>query len=186
MLLVSCGKLPQTEIDAANLAIENAKIAGAEMYLQNSYVMLQDSMKSVMAGIEAQKSKFFKNYSSSVEQLAGVTQFAREVMQQTEARKVEIKDEIQTTITEAQALIESNKALILEAPKGKEGTAALEAIKQEISTVESAIMEAGQMLETGELLSTLDKAKAAHAKATSINAELTEVIAKYKARVGKR
>ncbi len=97
-----------------------------------------------------------------------------------------MKAEIQTTIADAQALIESNRNLILEAPRGKEGTSALEAIKQELNTIETTITEANTMLESGDYIATLDKAKAAKEKASSINAELTEVIAKYKANVMKR
>ncbi len=88
LLFTSCSKLPQAEIDSANLAIQNAKDAGADMYAHENFILLQDSMKSVMANIEAKKSKFFKNYKTSVEDLAGITQFAQDVKQQVKpARK---------------------------------------------------------------------------------------------------
>lgn len=186
LIMVSCSKLPQAEIDEAKAAIENARNAGAEMYVQENFILLQDSMNSVMAGIEAKKSKFLKNYSKSIEKLAGVKAFAEQITQQTETRIVEIKSEIQATVAEAQALVESNKNLILEAPRGKEGTSALEAIKQELSAVEAAINEAGAMMESNELLTALDKAKASKDKAKAINTELSEVIAKYKANVMKK
>lgn len=186
ILLTGCSKLPQVEIDAAQAAIDEAKTAGADVYVHESFVSLEDSMKSVMAGVETQKSKFFKNYSASKEGLTGVAQYAQEVKQQTETRKVELKSEIQTTIEEVKSLITANKALIAEAPKGKEGTTALVAITGELTTIETAVNEAGGLLEKGEYLPTLDKVKAAKAKATSINTELQEVIAKYKVNVKNR
>ena len=185
VLLTSCSKVPQVEIDAANVAIEAAKAAGAETYVHDNFVALQDSMNAVMVTIETQKSKFFKNYSTAKEHLVGVTTFAQEVTMQTENRKAELQAEIQNTIAEVKTLIETNRQLIQEAPKGKEGSSALLAIKDELTTIETSVNEASAMLATGDYLPTLDKANAAKEKAMAINAELTEVIAKYKGGKGK-
>ncbi len=183
LLLTSCSKVPQVEIDAANAAIEQARMAGADVYVHENFVALQDSMNVAMVKIESQKSKFFKKYSDAKEQLVSVTQLAGEVKLQTEARIEELKVEIQNTIAEVQSLVEANRQLILEAPRGKEGASALVAIKGEVDAIEVSINETIAMFETGDYLATLDKANAAKEKATSINAELTEVIAKFKANV---
>ena len=183
LFLTSCTKVPQAEIDAANAAIELAKSAGADVYVHDNFVALQDSLNNVMVSIESQKSKFIKNYSTAKEHLAGVTNYAGEVKQQAETRKEELKVEIQNTIAEVKALIESNRQLILEAPKGKEGTSALAAIKGEIDAVETSINETNTLFEAGDYITTPDKVKVAKEKATAINTELTDVIAKYKANV---
>jgi hypothetical protein len=185
LMLTSCSPLPQAEVDAANAAIEQAKAAEAELYVNENYVALQDSMNSVMVNIETQKSKFIKNYSTVKEQLTGVTQLAGEVQQKAEARKEEIKVEVGNTIAEVKTLIETNRQLVLEAPKGKEGASALEAIKGELDAIETAIIETTTMFENGEYLASLDKAMAAKEQAVAINTELTEVIAKYKGNVKK-
>ena len=182
-LLSGCDELPQTEIDQASAAIEEAKVAGAEVYASEGFVALQDSLKSVMEGVEAQNSKFFKNFTVSKEGLAGVTEYAGTVKQQAETRKVALKNEIQSTIAEVKTLIEANRQLILEAPRGKEGTTALVAIQDELTAIETSMTETSTLLEKGEYLTSLDKAKAAKEKASSINTELTDVIAKYKANV---
>jgi hypothetical protein len=181
LLFTGCAKLPQTEIDAANTAVEQAKAAGAEVYVHDNYIALQDSLKGVMVKIESEKSKFIKNYASSKEALAGVTQFAGEVKQQAETRIEELKVEIDKTIAEVKTLIEANRKLVLEAPKGKEGTSALVAIKGEIDAIETSINETITMIEDGDYLATHHKAMALKEKATSINTELSTVIAKYKA-----
>ncbi len=183
LLFTSCSKVPQAEIDAANAAVELSKAAGADIYVPESYVALQDSLNAVMVIIETEKSKFLKNYSTAKEGLTGVTLFAEKVTNQAEARKEEVKLEIQNTIAEVNTLIEVNRQLVSEAPKGKEGTSALVAIKGEIDAIEASIQETAVMLENGEYLATLDKVNAAKEKATSINTELTDVIAKYKANV---
>jgi len=153
------------------------------MYLPETFIALQDSLNGVMVNIESENSKFIKNYSTAKDELEGLTQFAGEVKQQAESRKNELMVEIQNTIAEVGTLIEANRQLILEAPKGKEGTSALVAIKGEIDAIESSLNETSILLENGDYLASLDKANAAKEKATSISTELSEVIAKYKANV---
>ena len=186
LLFTNCAKIPQAEIDQANAAIEEAKTAGAETYAHDNFIALQDSFNMVMVNLETQNSKMFKNYTTVVEGLAGVTQFAQDVKLETENRKLEVKTEIQNTIAEVKTLIESNRQLILEAPKGKEGTSALVAIKGELDGIEATINEVNNTLESGDYLATLEKTKAAREKANAINVELTEVIAKYKGNVKNR
>jgi len=181
LLFTSCSKMPQTEMNAANTAIEEAKTTGAEIYLNTDYLALQDSMKSIMINIESQNSKFMKNYSSVKKQLVTLTALAQEVTQRTEVRKEEVKTEIQNTIAEVKTLIETNKKLILEAPKGKEGTSALKAIKSELSLIETSVSEADVKFKIGEYPVALDMINASKEKATAINTELTSVIAKYNA-----
>jgi len=183
LLFTSCAKLPQEEIDAANAAIAEAQTAGADVYVSESFVALQDSMNAVMEAVEVQNSKFFKNFTAEKEGLANVTALAQNVRQQSETRKEELKQEITNTIAEIKTLLEANNQLITEAPKGKEGTAAIEAIKAELAAIETSVSEATASLEQGELMASLDKARAAKEKASAINAELQEVIAKYKANV---
>jgi hypothetical protein len=181
LLFTSCSKMPQTEMDAANAAIEQAKTAGAVVYANTEFIALQDSMKSVMINIESQNSKFMKNYSSVKKQLIGITALAQTVTGQAEVRKEEVKLEIQNTIAEVKTLIETNKKLILEAPKGKEGTSALKAIKSELSLIETSVNEADVKFKIGEYPVALDMVNASKEKAISINTELTSVIAKYNA-----
>lgn len=185
-LLSSCDELPQAEIDQTNAAIDDARAAGADVYAGESFAVLQDSMKSVLEGVEAQNSQFFKDYTDSKTGLASVATLAATVKQQAETRKEELKNEIQATVAEVKNLIEVNRQLILEAPKGKEGTTALVAIQDELTTIETSVTETSALLEKGEYLPGLDKARAAKEKAGSINAELTQVIAKYKANVKAR
>lgn len=181
ILFNGCSEVPQAEIDLANKAVEDAKAAGAELYVADSFLALQDSLKGALEGIEAEKSKMFASYNDNKEQLANVAALAEQVKTQAETRKVELKNEIQTTLADVKTLIETNKQLILEAPKGKEGATALAAIQDELTTIEAAVNETGTMLEQGEIIASLDKAKAAKDKATAINTELQDVITKYQA-----
>ena len=181
LIFTGCTQLPQTEIDAANAAIEEARVAGAEIYLHESFVSLQDSLNVVMLNMESEQSKFMKNYTIVKEQLAGVVQYAQEVKLSAEVRKEEMNAEVLKAISEVQELVAANRQLILDAPKGKEGTSALDAISAELAAVEVAIDEVNTAVEAADFMAAFDKIFAAKEKAASINTELTEVISKYKA-----
>jgi hypothetical protein len=179
ILLSGCGKVPQAEIDQANAAIDSAKAAGAEIYVPEAYAAVQDSMISVMIRIEEQGSKVVKSYADSKEELAQISKMAREVKLESETRKEEMKAKTLAILTEVKSLLEENKKLITEAPKGKEGTAALQAMKEELGVIEASVVEVEGMLGQGELLDCYNKARAAEEKAALMNTELSEVIAKY-------
>lgn len=179
VILSSCGKVPQVEIDAANAAIEAAKTAGADVYVTTDFAALQDSMNVVNQKVEEQNGKMFKSYKDVNAMLVVVTQMAADIQGKTETRKEEIRQEVATIQTEVAALISQNNELVAQAPKGKEGTAALEAIKSDITMVETSMTEVGGQLASDQLLPALDKAKAAKEKAQALNTELNDVIAKY-------
>lgn len=181
ILFNGCSEVPQAEIDLAKKAVEDAKVSGAELYATDSYQAVQDSLNVAIEGVEAKKSGFFTSYDDSKEQLAQVVAQAEQVKLQAETREAELKNEIQTTLADVKSLIETNKQLIMEAPKGKEGTTALAAIQDELTTIEIATDETGVLLEQGDIVASHNKAKAAKEKATAINTELQDVIAKYQA-----
>ncbi len=179
VLFSSCGKIPQAEIDAANAAIEAANTAGASVYVAEDFAALQDSMRAVNENVEAQNGKLFKNFDAVKAQLAVVSQMAADTKAKTETRKEEVKQEVAALQAEVATLVASNNELIAQAPKGKEGAAALEAIKGDNGLIETSLTEVSDLVAAENFMAALDKAKAAKEKGDAINAELSEVIAKY-------
>ncbi len=179
ILLSSCGSVPQKEIDAAQAALDSAKSIGAEIYAQENFVVLQDSMEAILIKIQEEKSDFFANYDSITLQLNYISEQAAVVVTQAESKKSELTSQIQSTIAEVKNLINTNKQIILEAPKGN-GSDILQSMQQELNTVETALAETDSLVTTGQLIPGLDKAIIAKEKATSINSELQTVIDKSK------
>lgn len=178
--MTSCNKPPQVEIDAATLALSEAKAAGADLYLPDQYNAVQDSMNVAMQVIEAKKSKWFARYGESVKQLEAIKVKAAEVKANTEVRKEEIKKEVEATLAEVNTLLTEDKDLLAKAPRGKEGKEVLDAITSELSVLETTATEVSGLLASGDLLAAQSKVNAAKEKATSIKAELEEAIAKKK------
>jgi hypothetical protein len=181
-VLSGCAKVPQVEIDNANLAIQEAQTAGADIYVPEAFAALKDSFNVANESIEAKKSKLFKSYKKEKAQLVAVVTLGSDVKLKTEARIAELKAEIQTTLTEVGTLVEESKALVGQAPRGKEGSTALMAIKADIATIEASVAEVQAAVGTESFIATLDKAKAVKDQAASIKAELETVIEKFKSR----
>jgi hypothetical protein len=180
--LSSCGKVPQVQIDATNAAIAAAQTAEAAVYVPAEFTAVQDSMKAIMADVEAQKSKLFKKFGPAKLKLDATLALATKVAANAAVKKEEVKKEVETVMTEIKAVIEENKTLITKAPRGKEGAAVLEQIKTEMATIEGSVVEAQGLYDKGTYMDALNKVKAAKERAVGINTELKDAIAKVKGR----
>ncbi len=182
MLTTSCAKMPQDELDAVNASVEAAKAVEAHRYLAADFNALQDSMNKATTMIETQKSKFslFRSYKDAKALLAEVTTMATTLKDDAIVRKEEMKNEVQTTLTETNTLVGEVKALITKAPRGKEGKAALEAIQTDLAGVEAALTEVATLVNNGDYMTAQEKVNAAKAKTEALKAELEEAIAKTK------
>jgi hypothetical protein len=178
--LSSCGKVPQAQIDATNAAIATAQTAEAAVYVPAEFAAVQDSMKVIMADIEVQKSKLFKKFGPATLKLDETLAAANKVAVDAAAKKAEVKKEVETTLTDIKAVIAENADLMKKAPKGKEGAAVLEQMKTEMATIEASVAEAQALYDKGTYLDALNKVKAAKERATGINTELKDAIAKVK------
>ena len=178
--LSSCGKVPQEKIDAANAAIDSAKMVEADVYAAAEFTAIQDSMNAVMADIEVQKSKLFKKFKPASEKLDRILEMTKLAQANAVTKKEEVKVEVEGLMTEIATLLEENTKLMKKAPRGKEGAAVLEQIKNEMTAIEAAVAEAKGMYDAGKYMDASNKIKAAKDSATRINTELNDAIAKVK------
>lgn len=182
VLLSSCAKVPQSELDAAKAAIEDARASGADLYVPAEFNAMQDSLNAVNALIEARKGKMFASFADVKTKLAQINEMSLTVKANTETRKAEVQAEVDALMAEVSTLVAEAKSLVANAPKGKEGKAAVDAIAAEIATVETATTEATALVEQGKWIEANDKLKAAKEKVTAISTELQTVIDKFKGR----
>ncbi len=179
-----CQKAPQAQLDLAQAAVDSAKSVEADKYIPAEFNAIQDSLNMVMTNIETINSQSFwkRNYKTSAAQLDAVIAASNTAVTNAVAKKAEVKAKVETSLAEAAALLAEDNALMLKAPKGKEGKAALEAIQQDLTAIESSITESTTLYNSGEYWSANDKITAAIEKANSIKQELTDAINKYKKR----
>lgn len=183
VLFTSCEKLPQAEIDSANQAIENTRVE-AEMYAPEEFLALQDSLQVALQLVEQEKSGLFPSFKNSKAKLLMIDSLAMQTQQVALTKKEEMKAEVQAALLEVKTLLEENKTLITAAPKGKEGALALEQINQELGVIETSVNEISNEWQNGDYYNSKEKVVSVKEKASQINTELKDVLAKYNARRG--
>jgi hypothetical protein len=184
VLATGCAKLPQAELDAAKASLEAAKLVEANRYLATEFNVLQDSLNAATVAVEAEKSKSFlsRDYDAITEQLVKISADAEILKTNVEERKAQVRAEVQESLVALTSLIVEDKALLVKAPKGKEGKAALEAIQTDITVIEASVNEINTLVSNGDYLTAQDKVNASKAKAEAIKAELEAAIAKVRKR----
>jgi hypothetical protein len=178
--LSSCGKVPQAQIDATNVAIDSAKAVEASVYVPAELAAVMDSMKAVTAAVEVQNGKMFKNFKAVKVTLDQTIVLARKVSADAVAKKAEVKKEVETLLTDIKVVVAQNVKYMKAAPRGKEGAQVLEQMKAEMTTIDASIVEAQGMFDKGAYMDALNKVKASKASADKINGELVDVFKKVK------
>lgn len=110
--LVSCEKAPQAEIDLTKAVVDSAKMVGAAIYQAEAFSALEDSLSSILVKVEEESGEMLPNFDEIKTDLESVKSQAFQVVQQTETRKVEVKQEVEATIAEVITLVEQNKELV--------------------------------------------------------------------------
>lgn len=183
-LATSCAKVPQAALDAATAALDSAKAVQTDVYFPEEFAALDDSLTVMLQNIETQKSKSaadFKTIKTGADEIAAK---ASELAGNVEAKKAEVKAEAETMLGDAASLLDEAKTLIDKAPRGKEGKAALDEMKDELGVIENSLTEAKTAFDEGtNYMQVVDKVKAASDNLNGIITELKEAMAKAGIRI---
>ncbi len=178
-IMAGCAKVPQEALDSAKAAIEKARTAQADVYFSSEFNALNDSLTVMLQNIETQKSKTAGDFKAVKTSAENIALKAEELAANVEARKEEVKSEAEGLLSNATTLLDEAKALILRAPKGKEGRAVLEEMKNELSVIESSLTEAKENFTSGDnYKSVVDKVNAATDGVNDIIGELKDAMKK--------
>lgn len=183
LVVTSCSKYPQVEIDAAQAAIDSARVAQADIYATAEFNALVDSFNVVTLQVQEEEGKLISNYEDLRVRLTEVTTNAQALVTLAAERKEQVRLEAVAVLAQLDTLLLEANALVVKAPRGKDGAAALEAIKSEIAVIETAKADANNLLAAGDFITARDRATAAQGKLVAITEELNAAIA---ARAGRR
>jgi len=186
--LMGCAKVPQQAVDAAKAALDAAKSAEADRYATDMFNAAKDTLDAAMAEIETQNGKFAltRSYGTAEKLLAGATAAANSAVEAAAANKTKVQAEAQQLLADAKTAIDNSKAMLKKAPRGKESRAAIEAMQNDITAIETMLGEANTAMTAGDYLTARDKASASISKANSIAEEVKMAMEKKKALAGKR
>lgn len=179
VLMTSCAKVPQEALDSASAALESAKTVQTDVYFPVEFAALNDSLNVMLQNIETQKSKSAKDFKVIKTNAEAITVKANELAGQVEVKKAEVKTEAERMMAEVNVLLAEAKVLILKAPKGKEGKAVVEEIKNELTVIETSLTDTQALYDGGtNYVQVVDKVKAATDGINGIIAELKEAMVK--------
>ncbi len=179
VVMSSCAKVPQEALDAAKSSLESARAAQTDIYFPAEYADLNDQLAVLHQNIETKKSKSagdFKEIKAAAETIA---RKAADLSANVEERKAEVKAEAEKMLTEAHSLLDEARTLITKAPKGKEGKAAIDEMKEELGVLENSLNDAKALFEEGaNYQQVVDKVKAADENARKVIGELKNAMQK--------
>jgi len=177
-LLTSCGKIPQDKINAVTTGLDSASAVEANVYLSNEYTAIQDSMKSIIADIDLQKSKWFKNFKSSEIKLDSIILKVTQLKDNAVTKKEKVKNEDDALIAALKNAIDENAKLVVKAKKDKKGKPLAEKFKKEIKTIESSLVEDKALFDKGQYMDVFSKVTLDKSNMDNINNKLKDALTK--------
>jgi hypothetical protein len=171
IVMISCNKVPQLAIDNAQAAIEAAKTVEADRYLAAEFTALNDSLTTVLAAIETEKTGT-KNFKPLAEKLTWIATEAETLKTNAETKKAEVRSEVENVLAGLNTLIVQEKEMLGNTTVNNRNKVALETIQNEITLVESAVNEVNTLVSNGDYLTALEKVNLAQIKATAIHNDL--------------
>lgn len=161
LLVTSCGKAPQAEIDAAKAAVDAALKAGADVFAPDAFARAKASLAEMEAEVAAQGKKMFKSFDKAKTLALAVRKAADDARAAAEARKTELKNELPKTLAalaEGLKAAQAKLAAALQIPGVRLDTAAL---KNDADSVQRLLAQAKADLDAGKLADASSKANQA-------------------------
>ena len=109
LFLVSCGEVPQAEIDEAKAALDAAKNAEADKYVPELYNAAKRTLDNAMAMIEEEKDAMFSNYDDATAELQKAKEAAAKAAEAVPAKKEEVKGEVDNLLAQIPELVKETK-----------------------------------------------------------------------------
>jgi len=185
MLLVAvngCAKPPQTNIDAAKAAVEQARSAEAGLYADASLRSAEDALAQMEAELKAQEDKFalFRSYKHATELADGAKAAGEKAAADAAAGKEQKKNEAQTTINDAKTLATEVTDMLAKAPKGKGTAADLAALKADLDGAGATLTDAENAFNSEKYADAQAKADAARQSMANVKAQIEQAMAAKK------
>jgi len=181
-IVSGCQKAPTQEVADAKARIEAVTNADTQTYAADELAQLTKDLNAALEEIKVQDEKWFGNYDNAKVMLSAIDSSAENVTAVAAQRKEEAKNAAVNAQMEALAAIESAKALVDQAPTGKETKADIEMFKMDISGLEESLAGLQSSIDMEKYSEALDSANIIKEKALSISNEITLALEKVKSK----
>ncbi|MDT7041735.1 hypothetical protein [Candidatus Nitronereus thalassa] len=180
MLMLGCAEKPMTTLDAADMALKEARQAGAPDYAPESFREAETAYQMAQEELAIQDSKFaiMRNYESVEGMLQAVNQEALRAKTEAVANKERVKSEAQSAMTNAKSRVQEARVILAKAPMGKGSQADLQALNGDLQTAESMLVEVDGALVAEDFLGAKAKAQAIESLAIRVHDEVAHALQK--------
>jgi len=168
-LIISCGKMPQAEMDAAKAALDSLKAHGANLILPDEFDPLQKNLDDALALVNVQNSKTFKSFGEAKEKLVTVASDAAALEGKNTEKKAELMKKIDDLMEEVSTLNNDSKNRI---PKTGNVSTTLRMLQKDAYAIDSALEEIKTMIEENDLIAALEKLEEVKEEAGKINSDV--------------
>ena len=167
--------MPEQEIQSARTAVLESRSGGAAEYAPEAMAQADQALAHLEEELklQADKSGVFRSY-TRVNELAAIAE-STAVQANTLAAegKVRAREEAMQAIAEVKTSLEETRAMLDQAVSGKGTEADLEAMRQDLMSVEQGLPQMEASFQSEAYLDAKEKAEAASATITSIEVALS-------------
>jgi hypothetical protein len=180
LVFVGCAKPPEAEIQKATSAIDNARMAEAEIYAPASFQVASDTLNAANAAKTEADGKFalFRSYSKAKALYISADALAAKATADAATEKEKVRVEVEAKIKEVQVLIDSVTVALKKAPRGKGNKADIALIENQLAGVTTSFTEAQNDFAAGKFMVAKGKLESVVTQANDVMAQLEAAKAK--------
>ena len=169
VLVSSCAKTPEEQIQQAGSALEAAEAADAQRYAPDAWSRAKQSMDRLNAELSAQEEKFrpFRNFKTAKSLADEAVSAANQARAEAENKKAQLRAEITKMIADVKGSMQSARNQL----SGLTAAAALSA-----TSLRSKLDEAGRLLDKAQLEMDGQRFDSAMASASEARDKIVEVL----------
>ena len=178
--IAGCSESPTAQYDASKTAIEEARLAGAEMYAPDLLKEAADSLNAATVEIQKQDGRFsvLRDYDKAEEIIVIAQQLAGRANQEAVAEKERVRLADSTLIVEIETLISETKGIIATAPRGKGSRVDLKVMQADLDGASGALTAATEEFQKGDYLSARNSLSAVKSQVVKVKSEIEAAVAR--------
>ena len=174
-LTLGCGgDPPKADLDAADQALQAARVAGAEKYAEGELASAQRAFDDAKSAYDLEAEKWFKNWDKVVKPgLADATSKANTAAASATEAKNAARSAAEAAVAEAAAAVEETRASLEAAPAGKGTEADIEQLQADLGGAARVAVESEEFEEATA------KASSAMSTAEAVAVGVEQAVARY-------
>ena len=179
-LFVGCGGNPPTaELEAANRALQDAKSAGAERFASSELAAAESAYDKAKSAMEAEQQKLFKNFDKVTPMISDAKAKAEGAKSTAVAMKAQAKRGAESSISGADAALQSARLSLDNAPTGKGTEGDIEQLRTELGSAEADLSAARAAASREDFDSAESKAASAQRTAEGVSSGVAAAAQKH-------